>query len=356
MVIKVPLRRCLLPSIISGVLWLPLSATHATELSAELRDIQPLTSAGRYFAARDALLELQTAYPASSRLQLELALIHIRLKNYPKALEQSTAVLEDPELPDAVRVQVQLLYLSTRRQQEQQTRTHSLVAAQLQLSYLPVLELGQVNGSLRYQRNANIATLNMSGYPLYLGGIATVEGYFYNDTAGDTDTLYLDLSTGLQAQVRNLTLNTQGGVVVTTEALLPYAQSGVLLQLSQQVAIAYRLKGIWYQDNIDPWQHRITGYWTLNDNWSTTAQLTIEDFIDNDELYLSWFGAVTWQGPRPITVDVKHSEFDTTHDTQLNVSTDLAASPNWTLRPSVGYWATDSWQGWRFSIGTQWTI
>lgn len=322
-------------------------------LPLELERIQPLVASGRYFTALEALSELETDYPDSSRLKLEQALVYIQLEQFDSALSLLTLVMDNPDLPDAVRVQVQLLYLSTRRKQNS---THPVRwRGRARVSYFTGLDTGMASAQLSHSRSSRVATLDAQGYPWYLNRVFSVRSDLYLDSTDTTPEWGLDLAGGLQQNFRNLTLDSQVGVVLKPSEPEPYAQLGLAYQVSRAVQLGYRLKGHWIATDFEKWQHRFSTFWSGEYGWQANIAFGLEDRVNSDDYYRFWQTSVTRLDPLPITLRLAQTDSTSTDTTEANLSADFNIAPRWSVVPELGYWHTNTWQGWRLALGVEWT-
>lgn len=349
----VPGQRCWFLLLSGLVIHLALMPMAAADLNQELQRIQPLKTSGRYFAALDALEQLEQAYQSSSRLKLEQALIYIQLEDFNSALVLLSQVLEDPSLPDTVRVQVQLLYLSTRRKQD------SLPAAQWrargQIGYFTGRDLGLASAQLSYAQQERVAIYNVRGYPWYLNRLWSARTNWYQDSTGDAAVWDMDIAAGLRKQLRKVTLTNQAGILVMPSDSGPYAQVGIGYQPGPGVQLAYWLKGQWLGSDFDHWQHRLSGVWLTETGWQSSLIFGVKAAVHEEDDHRFWQTAFTRPGILPLTLSLTQSDSANTNSTEVNLAIDWKIDSHWSLVPEVGYWDTNTWRGMRLAMGVEWT-
>lgn len=346
---KKPLWSVLVPGLIVYFSFLPMTAAG---LNKELESIQPLAASGRYFHALDALAHLESVYPGSSRLKLEQALVYIQLEQFDQALALLSLVLEDPTLPDAVRVQVQLLYLSARRKQTALHTAHWRGRAQI--SYLSGLDLGQAKARLSYSRSDRVMTFNAQGYPWHLNRLMSISTHYVQDSERNEALFDLDLSGGLRQSVRAVTMDSQVGMVLSPSEPGVYIQIGLFYDVSPALQLAYRLKCQWIDSDFDSWQHRVSAAWLGESSWQPTIAFGFEDNSKSEYDRHFWQASATRKDAIPITVRLAQTNTARTSTTEANLTADFNLARHWILVPELGYWYTDSWQGWRLALGVEW--
>ncbi|WP_167856135.1 tetratricopeptide repeat protein [Natronospirillum operosum] len=95
----------------------------------ELQAVRELSDRGQYVTARQQLQTLREEHPDVGVLQLELAVVHLALSDFTAARAAVEAVLDRTDLPEAVRVNAQMLALSIEQQADRfQTRQRRLRA------------------------------------------------------------------------------------------------------------------------------------------------------------------------------------------------------------------------------------
>lgn len=229
-----------------------LAPSGAFSWSDDLQAALAEQSAGRTFAALEQVQALIRDNPDVGRLRMEAATLHLSLNQFSDAEREIRRVLDDPALPEGVRVNAQMLLLTVQRSARQYSEVDTEWALTAEAGYLPESSDTNWSGShwlgmrglARYESRSR-EPMNWHGRPLWLSWQAQLVGYQRYYEALDDPLYQVDMSAGPVLRLRASRLEWSVGYLYRGAGDGPFTRVFGETALSDQWSVYGQARSVW---------------------------------------------------------------------------------------------------------------
>lgn len=320
-------------AVATGLLWLA-PWVSALAWQAELADAEAAKDQGRYYAAVEQLESLRDTHPEIGRIRLELAVVYLALDRFDQAIDAVDSVLAEPDLPEAVRVNAQLLRHSIERQrtrlQQPQIRLTLGVDAGIEPSRRAVIGSRATLHRRQYLRQVNVVDRPLRQF--WQAGLSAQQIWY---PESDVSTYRVHPETGLVNQISALELLVLGGYRYTNTDDGPSLRARVAVTLGDSLIGRAEWFSVWDDAAVErSW--RLGARWQWTDQWSLNSdyrhsrwQPTADD--SSPTSYQDITLALAYSRGYEITSGVR-VPLDATDDTDLMMTLSVPLTANrWSL-------------------------
>lgn len=321
--------RCTMCSV-SFCVVLCLVPSGALSWSEDLQAALAEQSAGRTFNALAQVQALIREYPEVGRLRMEAATLHLSLNQFAKAEREIRHVLADPDLPEGVRINAQMLLLTVQRSARQYSGVDIDWALTGEAGYLAAWDSPWWGGrGLVGYESRSREPLNWLGRPVWLSWQAQLSGYQRQYDMLDDPFYQVDMSAGPVLRFRASRLDWSVGYLFRDSAEGPTTRVYGETSFADQWSIYAQAQGLWL-DNGTRGRGAVGVTWQASAPFRLEAELSAAGVGSTSDALTAWTSAEyrrgRWRAHTGLAVPLNDDD----------------ASTNW--RQGLGWQLGEQWQ------------